>query len=53
MQPTRIYLQIQPNVSQLVGLPVGVGWGLILNGVGHLLVAGVSVWQLLQWGGKA
>ncbi|HRQ37971.1 MAG TPA: hypothetical protein PLD25_08660 [Chloroflexota bacterium] len=48
VQPTRIYLQIQPNVAQLVGVSIGFGWGLILNGVGHLLVAGVSGWQLRQ-----
>lgn len=48
IQPTRIYLQIQPNVAQLLGISVGYGWGLILNGVGHLLIAGVGGWQLLQ-----
>ncbi len=50
--PTRVYLQIQPNVAQLVGMSVGYGWGLILNGVGHLLIAGVSVWQIVQMVGK-
>jgi hypothetical protein len=46
VQPTRVYLQIQPDISRLFGLPVGFGWGLLLNGVGFLLVAGVSVWKL-------
>jgi hypothetical protein len=46
VQPTRIYLQIQPNISQLFGLPVGFGWGIVLNGVGNLLIVGASVWQL-------
>lgn len=46
VQPLRVYLQIQPNISQLFGVPVGFGWGFILNGVGHLLVTGISLWQL-------
>jgi hypothetical protein len=41
-------MQIQPNISQLLGVSVGIGWGLILNGVGHLLVTGISLWHL--WG---
>ncbi len=48
VQPTRIYLQIQPNVAQLVGMSIGYGWGLILNGAGHLFIAGASGWQLAQ-----
>jgi hypothetical protein len=52
VQPTRVYMQILPDVEQLLGLPVGYGWGLILNGVGHLLVAGVSMGQLVQMQGK-
>ncbi len=48
VQPTRVYLQIRPNVSQLFGVSIGFGWGVILNGVGHLIVTGVSVWQLGQ-----
>lgn len=48
VQPTRIYLQVQPNVSQLFGVSVGFGWGLILNGLGHLIVTGISLWQLFN-----
>lgn len=48
VQPTRIYLQVQPNVSQLFGVSVGIGWGLILNGLGHLIVTGISLWQLFN-----
>lgn len=48
VQPTRIYLQIQPAISQLFGVPVPIGWGVWLNGVGHLMVTAVSLWQLAQ-----
>lgn len=48
VQPTRVYMQIQPNVSQLFGVEVGYGWGLLLNGVGHLTITGISLWQLVQ-----
>lgn len=44
--PARLYMQIRPQVSQLFGVPVGFGGGLVLNGAGHLLIAGVSLWQM-------
>lgn len=48
VQPMRLYLLIQPTISQLFGVPVGFGWGIILNGAGHLLIAIISLWQLGQ-----
>lgn len=45
--PAWAYLAVRPIVSQAVGLPVGVGLGVWLNGGGHLLVAAVSLRQLL------
>ncbi|MCP4361873.1 MAG: hypothetical protein GY796_28000 [Chloroflexi bacterium] len=53
IQPIRVYLQIQPNISQLLGIKVGFGWGIVLNGVGHLMITGISLWYLFQlWGQK-
>ncbi len=43
--PAWMYWQIRPFVSQTIGLPLGVGWGLWLNTGGHLLVTAVSLWQ--------
>ncbi|HEX6383546.1 MAG TPA: hypothetical protein VF177_02645 [Anaerolineae bacterium] len=45
--PVRTYLWVRPVVSLALGLPVGVGLGVWLNGGGHLLVAAVSLWQLI------
>lgn len=38
--------QVQPYVSNVFGVPVGVGWGLILYTVGCGGVTAVSLWQL-------
>ena len=38
--------QVQPYVSGVLGVSVGVGWGLILNTVGCLGITAVSLWQL-------
>lgn len=46
--PLWIYLQVRPLVSQVLGLPVGIGLGVWLNGAGHLLVTAVSLTILLQ-----
>jgi len=46
--PTWAYLTIRPLVSQALGLPVGVGLGVWLNGVGHLSVTVVSAMALKQ-----
>jgi fucose 4-O-acetylase-like acetyltransferase len=44
--PTWMYWQVAPYVGQVIGLPVGVGWGVWLNVAGHGLVTAVAVWQL-------
>ncbi|MCB9420612.1 MAG: hypothetical protein H6667_12465 [Ardenticatenaceae bacterium] len=44
--PFWFYLQIRPLVSQAVGLPVGIGPGVWLNGAGHLLVTAVAIQRL-------
>jgi hypothetical protein len=41
--PTRQYLAVRPLVSGTLGLPVGIGWGVWLNGVGHLGATVVAV----------
>lgn len=46
VQPMRIYMQIQPNISQLFGVAVGFGWGFLLYEVGNILIAIVGLWQL-------
>ena len=40
--------QVQPYVSNVFGVPVGVGWGLILYTAGCLGITAVSLWQLRQ-----
>jgi hypothetical protein len=45
--PLWYYLsQVRPYVSGVIGVPVGVGWGLILNTAGCLGITAVSLWQL-------
>ncbi|MCA9873808.1 MAG: hypothetical protein KC441_09135 [Anaerolineales bacterium] len=44
--PTWMYGQVAPYVNRVVGLPVGMGWGVWLNAGGNLLVTAVAVWQL-------
>ncbi len=46
--PTWIYLTIRPVVSHAIGLPVGIGLGVWINGLGHLLVAAVCISYLKQ-----
>jgi hypothetical protein len=46
--PTWIYLTVRPAVSQAIGLPVGIGLGVWLNGLGHLLVLAVSLFYLKE-----
>lgn len=38
--------QVQPYVAGVLGVPVGVGWGLILYTMGCLGITAVSLWQL-------
>jgi hypothetical protein len=44
--PTWIYLQVRSFASEIMGVPIGIGLGVLLNGVGHLLVTVVSLLQL-------
>ncbi len=44
--PTWVYGQARTAVSDVLGLPIGYGWGVWLNGVGHLLIIAVAVWQM-------
>jgi hypothetical protein len=46
LAPLWLYLTIRPLVSQAFGAPVGIGIGVWLNGVGHLLLAAVSLLKL-------
>lgn len=46
--PTWLYWQVAPYVAGLVGQPIGVGWGVWLNLVGHGLVTAVSLWWLFR-----
>lgn len=46
--PTWAYWQVKTAVEPLFGLAVGVGWGVWLNGVGQLLIAGFSLTQLVR-----
>lgn len=43
--PAWMYGQLRPFVSQTMGLPLGVGWGVWLNVVGHLLLTAVALGQ--------
>ena len=44
--PTWMYLNARSYAVQVIGVPIGVGWGVWLNGLGHLLVMGVSAMQI-------
>jgi hypothetical protein len=44
--PTWIYMIVRPFASQIMGVPIGIGVGVLLNGVGHLLVTAVSLFQI-------
>ncbi|MFO7681299.1 MAG: hypothetical protein R6X34_14720 [Chloroflexota bacterium] len=45
--PLWYYLaQVRPYVSAVLGVPVGVGWGLVLNTAGCGVITAVSLWQL-------
>lgn len=46
--PTWAYWQVKTAVEPLLGLAVGVGWGVWLNGLGQLLIAGISLRQLFS-----
>lgn len=44
--PSWIYSIVRPFASEIMGVPIGFGVGVILNGVGHLLVTGISLFQI-------
>lgn len=44
--PTWMYMQVRPFASQIMGVPIGTGLGVLLNGLGHLLVMIVSLLQI-------
>ncbi|RMH01959.1 MAG: hypothetical protein D6706_00895 [Chloroflexi bacterium] len=46
--PTWLYWQVRPAVSELLRVPVGVGLGVWLNSIGHLLITAVSLYSLYQ-----
>lgn len=48
--PTWAYLALRPVAAELLRAPVGIGPGVYLNGVGHLLLAGVA---LAGWRSRA
>jgi hypothetical protein len=44
--PTWIYLVVRPFASEVMGFSIGVGLGVWLSGVGHLLVTIASLMQI-------
>ena len=46
--PTWTYWQVRLAVEPLFGNVVGIGWGVWLNGLGQLLIAGISLMQLVR-----
>lgn len=40
--PTWFYFQVRPLVANAVGVEIGVGMGVWLNGIGHLLLAAMA-----------
>lgn len=46
--PTQVYLEVRPFVAELLDLPLKSGPGVWLNAAGNLLVAVVSLRQLIQ-----
>ena len=44
--PTWIYLIVRPFAAEIMGVPIGIGVGVWLNGVGHLLVTAVSLVEI-------
>jgi hypothetical protein len=44
--PTWIYLVVRPFASEIMGVSIGIGLGVWLSGVGHLLVTAVSLMQI-------
>lgn len=51
--PTWMYAQVRPFASQIMGVPIGVGMGVLLNGAGHLTVMILSLGQVMLVGRSA
>ena len=49
--PTGMVLVVRPLASQVIGVPIGIGVGVILNGAGHLLVTAASL-PAIRAGGR-
>ena len=47
VMPTWVYGQVRTAVSNVLGLPIGIGIGVWLNGIGHLLITAVA-WGKLR-----
>ncbi|MFL7837475.1 MAG: hypothetical protein ACK2T4_08845 [Candidatus Promineifilaceae bacterium] len=45
--PTRLYLQVQPFLSDILGVPVSAGLGFWLNLLGNILIVVISLYQIL------
>ena len=46
VMPTVVYGEVRTAISDVLGLPIGYGLGVWLNGMGHGLVTAVAGWQL-------
>lgn len=44
--PTWLFFLVRPMVAEQVGMPIGIGIGVWLNGAGHLLTAAVAARQI-------
>jgi hypothetical protein len=51
--PTWQYSAVRPLVAQVLGLPVGIGPGVWLNGIGHVLIGAIGFHEWLAPKGKA
>ena len=46
--PTWRYLTLRPYLTDVLGVPIGIGLGVWLNGAGHLLVTAVTAAKLCR-----
>lgn len=44
--PSWMYLEARSFAAQIIGVSIGIGFGVWLNAVGHVLVVGVSLFQI-------
>lgn len=50
--PSWLYFQVQPFLSELLGVPVGAGMGFWLNVVGNTLIVVLSLYQMFSESAK-